>query len=187
MKKLLIGLFLFMGLFLFSPNAFALTWYWGDNSAVDYTATYPGTEKAVFIPFTIEADNKLFNGASGWSAYLNGATGSDYKMSASLNGYYSDQVGVYNGTASIPYGFSLQRVGVEDLPDGIYTTNDLTALHYWIPDAPDNTPATLAYALNTFSIQVGDAPQNNAVPEPATLLLFGTGLTGFGFFKKRKN
>jgi len=168
-----------------SSNAFALTWFWGTDQNTIYTNTAPSGTYWLPVPFTVVSNGDELVGASLPAPYLNGAYSPAVRTDSNMGSFW----GVYNGTTVIPTGLAIALMpgsGYDVLPDGIYTSDNSLQLNFWSVDDPNHNRLFSATSLNSYRITIGDEPVSNAVPEPATLLLLGTGLIGSAFLKKRR-
>ncbi|HRZ39938.1 MAG TPA: PEP-CTERM sorting domain-containing protein [Candidatus Omnitrophota bacterium] len=167
-----------------ASDAFALTWFWGTDPNVTYTDIAESGAYRVWLPFTVISDgDELAGGQSNGYPLLNGEYSPAVRIDYNMGSYW----GVYSGTTLIPMGLGLANApGYDILPDGIYTSNSDPQLNYWSVDDPNHTRLLGALSLNSYRVTIGDVTAPNAVPEPATMLLFSTGLAGAFLRKKNK-
>jgi len=135
----------------------------GSNSNVQYTLTAPG----LTMSFTLPADPTI----------ISSANGQDFTVKASNVTLDGKSLGTYTLeflNASQGGGFEFTLLGVTfDFAGAQLYTN------------PEGSPA-----MSTGNFSLGIAGVDHLVasaPEPATLLLLGSGLLGFGFFARRKS
>ena len=189
MKKLTNVLLIF--LLLLTNNAFALTWYWGENPDVTYTDTALSGEYSVYLPFTIVSDGDKLVGAQCnymTGPFVDGVAIPDVRINYNMGAYWD----YYTGTTLVSTGLAISPAfGYSVLPDGIYTPDHDgniigLLLNYYLPDSSSDSTLYQTASLNSFEITIGDASQNTPVPEPATILLLGSGLAGLAFYRRKR-
>jgi len=176
-----------------SVRADAFLWYFGDNPSSDYEITINGPVDDVFIPANFKASETLPPGfiiGAGMWAKKDGipyGPGTDWIMN------WYEQVPNYNAgfNANELYHFLPYRINGMDwinnainnpVPEGVYESlQEYCTLNYWLIEDVEGKSVN---PLNKFKITVTN--QASPVPEPATMILFGTGLAGLAATPRRK-
>lgn len=172
-----------------SVLADAFSWYFGDAPNSNYEVTINGPVDAIYIPANFVANQDILAGfivGAGQWASKDGVTytgGGDWTMD--FYGYApNNNGGVSSGSTTLftPYRIiGIVNNMAADVPTGVYeTTKDWCTLNYWETVNSLNS----VHPLNVFKITVIN--QENPVPEPATMLLFGTGIAGLAAVGRRK-
>lgn len=150
-------------------------------------------------PNTASRGPNTASGGSGSNGIEPGITQFEVSLSATtLEDVYITMWGGFTGVPSDMYGANWQSIFVAEPPDGY--VSDMLAWDYgppWISLAPLDLGVELSgdlYIINGYDSQAGTSHPwvvgtwgvSMAAPEPASMLLFGTGLAGICGFRYRK-
>ncbi|HBR14377.1 MAG TPA: hypothetical protein DD723_02395 [Candidatus Omnitrophica bacterium] len=195
MKKLFLLIFTFVIGLILVPSAKAIPVLWVDNSHY-YDFVMPTSTNDWFSAKT-NADSSIYLGLSGHLATITSANENNFLISTFATGSDSFQGAWLGGKApegwldgpENGYVFSyINWGGIEPNNAGYAYMNVGTggpvSVGQWADDSEiQGFPANPGDPVIGYFIEYEG---NNAIPEPATMLLFGTGLAGI-FLRKRKD